>query len=104
MSVMTAAAQWVKMEDMLEAMFEQRLLLQVRQCAETRRVETDDRRTVLDRHPEGMDAGPFRRKNVHQPLAKDGCTACHGIEGSGGTANPGSVGGFVPGFLGISSL
>ncbi|MEE8367366.1 MAG: c-type cytochrome [Thermoanaerobaculia bacterium] len=29
-----------------------------------------------------------------------GCTACHGVEGSGGLPNPGSLGGFVPGFLG----
>ena len=34
-------------------------------------------------------------------LAREhGCTACHGIEGSGGLPNPGSLGGFVPGFLG----
>ncbi|MFQ5350478.1 MAG: c-type cytochrome [Thermoanaerobaculia bacterium] len=31
---------------------------------------------------------------------KYGCGVCHGIEGSGGLANPGSLGGFVPGFLG----
>ena len=31
---------------------------------------------------------------------KHGCLVCHGIEGSGGLANPGSLGGFVPGFLG----
>lgn len=29
-----------------------------------------------------------------------GCLVCHGVEGSGGLANPGSLGGFVPGFLG----
>ncbi len=34
-------------------------------------------------------------------LAREqGCLACHGIEGSGGLPNPGSLGGFVPGFLG----
>ena len=34
-------------------------------------------------------------------LAREsGCTACHGIEGSGGLPNPGSLGGFVPGVLG----
>lgn len=34
-------------------------------------------------------------------LAREhGCIACHGIEGSGGLANPGSLGGFVPGFAG----
>ena len=31
---------------------------------------------------------------------KHGCFACHGLEGSGGLPNPGSLGGFVPGFLG----
>jgi len=31
---------------------------------------------------------------------KQGCTSCHGVEGAGGLANPGSLGGFVPGFLG----
>ena len=31
---------------------------------------------------------------------KFGCLVCHGVEGSGGLANPGSLGGFVPGFLG----
>ena len=31
---------------------------------------------------------------------KHGCLACHGEEGSGGLPNPGSLGGFVPGFLG----
>ncbi len=34
-------------------------------------------------------------------LAKrHGCMSCHGIEGSGGLPNPGSLGGFIPGFLG----
>lgn len=34
-------------------------------------------------------------------LARDnGCTACHGVEGAGGIPNPGSLGGFVPGFAG----
>ncbi len=31
---------------------------------------------------------------------KHGCTSCHGIEGAGGRANPGSLGGFIPGFAG----
>jgi len=30
----------------------------------------------------------------------NGCVSCHGVEGSGGNANPGSLGGFVPGFAG----
>ena len=29
-----------------------------------------------------------------------GCLSCHGVEGAGGRPNPGSIGGFVPGFLG----
>lgn len=33
---------------------------------------------------------------------KHGCLVCHGVEGSGGLANPGSLGGFVPGFLGAN--
>lgn len=31
---------------------------------------------------------------------KHGCLSCHGVEGAGGLPNPGSLGGFVPGFLG----
>lgn len=31
---------------------------------------------------------------------KHGCTACHGVEGAGGLVNPGSLGGFIPGFTG----
>ncbi len=34
-------------------------------------------------------------------LAREhGCLSCHGVEGAGGLANPGSLAGFVPGFLG----
>lgn len=34
-------------------------------------------------------------------LAREhGCLSCHGIEGSGGLPNPGSLGGFIPGFAG----
>lgn len=34
-------------------------------------------------------------------LARDqGCTSCHGVEGAGGVRNPGSLGGFIPGFRG----
>ena len=33
---------------------------------------------------------------------KHGCVVCHGVEASGGLANPGSLGGFVPGFLGAN--
>lgn len=31
---------------------------------------------------------------------REGCLSCHGLEGAGGLPNPGSIGGFVPGFLG----
>lgn len=31
---------------------------------------------------------------------KHGCVSCHGVEGSGGLPNPGSLGGFIPGFVG----
>lgn len=31
---------------------------------------------------------------------RHGCLSCHGVEGSGGLPNPGSMGGFVPGFAG----
>ncbi len=31
---------------------------------------------------------------------RQGCLSCHGVEGAGGRPNPGSLGGFVPGFLG----
>ncbi len=30
----------------------------------------------------------------------NGCLSCHGVEGSGGLPNPGSIGGFIPGFVG----
>ena len=34
-------------------------------------------------------------------LAREqGCFSCHGVDGSGGLPNPGSLGGFTPGFLG----
>jgi len=31
---------------------------------------------------------------------RHGCLSCHGVEGSGGLPNPGSLGGFIPGFAG----
>ena len=31
---------------------------------------------------------------------RHGCLDCHGVEGSGGLPNPGSLGGFIPGFQG----
>ena len=39
--------------------------------------------------------------DLGRELAKrHGCTACHGVAGSGGLPNPGSLGGFIPGFVG----
>lgn len=35
-----------------------------------------------------------------QVSREHGCVSCHGVEGSGGLPNPGSLGGFVPGFSG----
>ncbi len=44
---------------------------------------------------------PGDRAAAGRELAKrHGCLACHGVEGSGGLPNPGSLGGFIPGFLG----
>lgn len=31
---------------------------------------------------------------------RHGCLSCHGVEGAGGRPNPGSLGGFIPGFAG----
>ncbi len=39
--------------------------------------------------------------SVGRELARrHGCLGCHGVEGSGGLPNPGSLGGFIPGFVG----
>lgn len=46
--------------------------------------------------PPGSEAAAAGR----EAAAKHGCLACHGVEGSGGLANPGSLGGFIPGFAG----
>ncbi|MEM7357342.1 MAG: c-type cytochrome [Acidobacteriota bacterium] len=51
---------------------------------------------VEDVEPAGGEAVAVGRE-----LARaHGCLSCHGVEGSGGLANPGSLGGFVPGFVG----
>ncbi|MDX1644521.1 MAG: c-type cytochrome [Thermoanaerobaculia bacterium] len=42
---------------------------------------------------EGVEAG-------REIARREGCLSCHGLEGAGGLPNPGSLGGFVPGFLG----
>lgn len=39
-------------------------------------------------------------ENGRALASKHGCLSCHGVEGSGGLPNPGSLGGFIPGFLG----
>lgn len=47
----------------------------------------------------GLPGGP--QIEAGRALAEaQGCVACHGVEGSGGRPNPGSLGGFIPGFLG----
>lgn len=50
---------------------------------------------------EGIDLPGDERAAEGRRLAKKhGCLSCHGVEGAGGVANPGSLGGFIPGFRG----
>lgn len=50
---------------------------------------------------EGVDLPGGEDAQAGRALArKQGCLSCHGVEGAGGAANPGAVGGFVPGFAG----
>ena len=50
---------------------------------------------------EGVDLAGGEAATAGRQLARDhGCLSCHGVEGSGGLPNPGSLGGFVPGFTG----
>ncbi len=50
---------------------------------------------------EGIDPVGGEAAAAGRELAKQhGCLSCHGVEGAGGLPNPGSLGGFVPGFLG----
>ncbi len=50
---------------------------------------------------EGVERSGGEAAAAGRELARvHGCLSCHGVEGSGGLANPGSLGGFVPGFLG----
>lgn len=50
---------------------------------------------------EGVDPVGGAEGVVGRELARDhGCLSCHGVEGSGGLPNPGSLGGFIPGFAG----
>ncbi len=50
---------------------------------------------------EGLDpAGGEAVAAGRELVRKHGCLSCHGVAGAGGLANPGSLGGFTPGFLG----
>lgn len=50
---------------------------------------------------EGVEAAAGEAAVAGRAVARShGCLSCHGPEGSGGLPNPGSLGGFVPGFLG----
>lgn len=50
---------------------------------------------------EGVDPAGGEAAAPGRELAKKhGCLSCHGVEGSGGLRNPGSLGGFTPGFVG----
>lgn len=51
---------------------------------------------VEDLESPGAEAARSGRKLARQ----HGCLSCHGLEGAGGLPNPGSIGGFIPGFLG----
>lgn len=50
---------------------------------------------------EGVEPAGAEAAAAGRALAKrHGCLSCHGPQGSGGQPNPGSLGGFIPGFLG----
>ena len=50
---------------------------------------------------EGIEPAGGAEVAAGRQLAREhGCLSCHGVEGSGGLPNPGSLGGFVPGFVG----
>ena len=50
---------------------------------------------------EGLAAPGDEVAQAGRQLAREqGCLSCHGIEGAGGLPNPGSIGGFIPGFVG----
>ncbi len=50
---------------------------------------------------EGVDLAGGEAAAAGRELAKKhGCLSCHGVEGAGGLPNPGSLGGFIPGFAG----
>ena len=45
-------------------------------------------------------AGGEPAERGRETARNNGCLSCHGVEGSGGLPNPGSIGGFIPGFAG----
>jgi len=50
---------------------------------------------------ERVDQAASEAAEAGRELARQhGCFDCHGFDGAGGVANPGSLGGFVPGFAG----
>lgn len=50
---------------------------------------------------ENVSRVPGEAVEAGRRLAREqGCPSCHGVEGAGGLPNPGSLGGFIPGFLG----
>ena len=50
---------------------------------------------------EGVDLPGDETAQAGRELArKQGCLSCHGVEGAGGAANPGALGGVIPGFAG----
>ncbi len=50
---------------------------------------------------EGIDLVGGELASTGREVAREhGCISCHGVEGSGGLPNPGSLGGFIPGFVG----
>lgn len=55
---------------------------------------------LSDNEP-GNESADAERVAAGRALARaQGCTSCHGVEGAGGLPNPGSLGGFIPGFRG----
>lgn len=79
----------------------------IRMPAYGERLDDDEIAAVLlwTRVLEGVDVPGGEEVEAGRELAREhGCLACHGLEGAGGRRNPGSVAGFVPGFLGENFL
>ncbi len=63
--------------------------------------ETLDDLTAFACAVEGAGAAGDEVVAAGRALAREhGCVGCHGVEGSGGLPNPGSLGDFIPGFRG----